>query len=160
MTVNHNDKSGMPHWMGNFPNPSDKKVPIVIRKQDAKPLIYGRGRHLDSTPLYISTDNIGYLGEYTVPAGEYFDPPDVHPGDECYYCLEGTAHLFDPVHGDVVVLNPGDALLIPKGTWHVGFNFGDKPFRLIALVAPSIWSEDDMGLDVNFKGKQAFYKGE
>jgi len=75
-------------------------------------------------------------------------------------CISGTAHLFDPVNGDVVVLNPGDALLIPKGTWHVGFNFGDKPFRLLALVAPHIWSAEDQGLDVYFKGKQAFYKGE
>ena len=60
MIDNHNDKPGMPYWMGNFPNPPGKKV----------------------------------------------------------------------------------------------------SFRLIALVAPSIWSGDDMCLDVNFKGKQAFYKGE
>jgi oxalate decarboxylase/phosphoglucose isomerase-like protein (cupin superfamily) len=160
MTEKNKKSSGMPEWMGSYPNPPEKKVPVVRRRTDAKPLVYGRGRHLDSTPLYISTDRIGYFGEYTVPPGEYFDPPDVHPGDECYYCIAGTAHLFDPVHGDVVVLNPGDALLIPKGVWHVGFNFGDKPFRLLALVAPHIWSEEDQGLDVNFRGKQAFYKGE
>ena len=160
MVEKNKDKSGMPSWMGNYPEWSGKKVPVIRRREDAKTLVYGKGRRLDSTPLYISTDKVGYLGEYTVPPGEYFDPPDVHPGDECYYCLEGIAHLFDPVHGEVVVLKPGDALLIPKGTWHVGFNFGDIPFRLVALVAPHIWSEDDMGLDVEFKGKQAFYKGE
>jgi oxalate decarboxylase/phosphoglucose isomerase-like protein (cupin superfamily) len=160
MTDKNKKTSRMPEWMGSYPNPPGKKAPVIRRKADAKPLVYGRGRHLDSTPLYISTDKIGYLGEYTVPPGEYFDPPDVHPGDECYYCIAGTAHLFDPVHGDVVELNPGDALLIPKGVWHVGFNFGDKPFRLLALVAPHIWSEEDQGLDVNFKGERAFYKGE
>jgi hypothetical protein len=32
------------------------------------------------------------------------------------------------------------------------------PFRLIALVAPSIWSEDDMGLDVNLKVSKLFIK--
>jgi len=150
----------MPEWIGAYPYKKDKKRPVVIRKEGRKPLIYGRGNNLDTTPLSISTDKIGYLGEYTVPPGSYFDPPDIHPGDECYYCLEGTAHLFNPESGEVVELNPGDALLIPKGTWHVGFNFGDKNFRLLALVAPSIWSEDDMGLDVNYGKKQAFYKGE
>jgi gentisate 1,2-dioxygenase len=152
--------NGMPEWMGTYPHKKDKKRPVVIRKEDRKPLIYGRGNNLDTTPLSISTDKIGYLGEYTVPPGSYFDPPDIHPGDECYYCLAGTAHLFNPESGEVVELNPGDALLIPKGTWHVGFNFGDTNFRLIALVAPSIWSEDDMGLDVNYCGEQAFYKGQ
>ncbi len=160
MAEKEKNNSEMPEWMGAYPYPKNKKRPVVIRKADRKPLIYGRGNKLDTTPLSISTDKIGYLGEYTVPPGSYFDPPDIHPGDECYYCLEGTAHLFDPVTGDVVELNPGDALLIPKGTWHIGFNFGDKNFRLLALVAPSIWSEDDMGLDVNYSGKQAFYKGE
>ncbi|MBM3705751.1 MAG: cupin domain-containing protein [Actinobacteria bacterium] len=150
----------MPEWMGAYPNPKEKKKPIVIRNEDKKFLIYGRGRNLDTTPLSVSTDRIGYLGEYSVPPGSYFDPPDIHPGDECYYCLEGTAHLFDPVSGDVVELNPGDALLIPKGTWHIGFNFGAIPFRLIALVVPFIWSADDMGLDVNYRGNYAFYKGE
>jgi len=160
MKEDEKNNKRMPSWMGNYPNSIIKKVPVVIRKRDTKPLVYGRKNRLDSTPLYISTDKIGYFGEYTVPAGSYFDPPDVHPGDECYYCIEGIAHIFDPVHGEVIVLKPGDALLIPKGTWHVGFNFGDKPFRLLALVAPRIWSEEDMGLDVNFKGRQAFYKGD
>ena len=151
--------TGMPEWICNYPLSSDMKKPILVRKKDKKPLIYGKGKHLDSTPLYISTNRI-YLGEYTVPPGEYFDPPDLHTGDECYYCLEGVAHIFNPVNGDVVELNPGDALLIPEGTWHVGYNFGDKNFRLVALIAPSIWSEGDMGIKVNFEGKQAFYKSE
>ena len=142
-------KDKMPEWMGGYPDRKEKKKPIVIRKEDKKFLIYGRGNKLDTTPLSVSTDRIGYLGEYSVPPGSYFDPPDIHPGDECYYCLEGTAHLFDPVSGDVVELNPGDALLIPRGTWHVGFNFGDAPFRLLALVAPYIWYVEEMGLDVN-----------
>ena len=159
MNNKKNKSAQMPDWIGNYPNPANKKVPVVIRKQDGKPLVYGRGRHLDSTPCYISTDKV-YLGEYTVPPGSYFDPPDIHPGDECYYCLEGTAHIFDPIYGDVIELNAGDALLIPKGTWHIGFNFGDVNFRVIAIVAPSIWSEDDMGLEVNFTGESAFYKGQ
>jgi len=154
------ENSDMPEWMKGYPNPNDKKVPSVIRKGDRRPLIYGRGDKLDTTPLYFSTDKIGYFGEYTVPPGSFFDPPDVHPGDECYYCIEGTAHLFDPDTGEVVELNPGDALLIPKGTWHIGFNFGEVNFRLIALVAPAIWSSEDQGLDVNYDRKEKYYKGD
>lgn len=157
------DKPSIPEWMGNYPFPPDKKKPALIKKDDKVSLIYGLGKHLDSTPMYVSTDRL-YFCEYTVPAGAYFDPPDVHTGDECYYCVEGVATLFDPVHGEVFEMNPGDALLIPKGTWHVGFNFGKVNFRIIAFIAPSIWSdassddEDAMGLEVEFKGKPVFYK--
>jgi len=156
-----NKSSNIPEWLGNYPFHHSKKRPVVIKKGDEKALIFGRGGHLDSTPMYISTDRI-FLGEYTVPPGDYFDPPDIHPGDECYFCLEGTAVIFDPVHGDAIELNEGDALLIPEGTWHVGFNFGSKNFRIIAIVAPKTWSDDKdgMGTDVVFKGKPVFYKGE
>src|SRR3989304_560561 len=98
--------------MGKYPCPHDRKRPTVIRKENAVSLIYGRGDHLDSSPMYISTDKI-YLGEYTVPPGEYFEPPDVHAGDECYFCLEGTAIIFDPVHGDAVEMNPAEAAGLP-----------------------------------------------
>lgn len=156
-------ESSIPDWMGNHPFPPNRKKPAVIRKDKKVSPIYGLGEHLDSTPMYVSTDKL-YFCEYTVPSGGYFDPPDVHTGDECYYCLEGTATLFDPVHGEVFEMMLGDVLLIPKGTWHIGFNFGDKNFRIIAFIAPSIWSEaegddeDAMGLEVEFKGKPGFYK--
>jgi len=151
--------SSIPEWMGKYPCPPDRKRPTVIRKENAVSLIYGRGDHLDSTPMYISTDKI-YLGEYTVPPGEYFEPPDVHAGDECYFCLEGTAIIFDPVHGDAIEMNPGDGLLIPKGTWHQGFNFGDKNFRIVAVIAPKAWDDEaeGKGISVDFKGKPQFFK--
>ncbi len=147
--------------MGSYPFPPDKKKPAVIGKQDWVSLVYGKGDHIDSTPMYISTDKL-YFCEYTVTPGNYFDPPGVHTGDECYYCLEGAATIFDPVNGDVIEMEEGDALLIPKGTWHIGFNFGEKPFRVITLVAPSIWSDSDegMGLDIRFDRKPKYYKGE
>jgi len=146
----------IPSWIGNYPFPPDQKKPILIRKGDQISQIYGEGNHLDTTPIYVSTDKI-LLGEYTVPPGQFFDPPDIHAGDECYYCLEGVATIFDPVHGDVVQMTPGSALLIPKGTWHQGFNFGDKNFRLIAVIAPKPWS-DEMGTAIVFEGKSQFYK--
>jgi mannose-6-phosphate isomerase-like protein (cupin superfamily) len=156
--MNLKKNSKMPEWMGNFPVSAKNKKPFLVKKGQKKSLIYGRGNNLDITPVYISTDKIGFFGEYSIPPGGHFDPPDIHAGDECYYCLEGTAHIFNPESGQVVELNKGDALLIPKGTWHVGFNFSSKNFRLLAVIVPLVWSEDDMGLEVDFKGRQLFYK--
>ena len=64
--------------------------------------------------------------------------------------------MYDPVHGETIVLKTGDGFLIPRGTWHVGYNFGSENFRLITVIAPKAWSD----LNVSFEGKQAFYKGE
>jgi gentisate 1,2-dioxygenase len=150
----------IPDWLKSYPFPSGKKEPIHRKFEEGLQLVYGKdGRLFDYTPLHFISDKI-VLGEYTVPPGEHFTPPDVHPGDECYYCLEGNAVIFDPVHGDAIEMNPGDALYIPKGTFHAGYNFGNVNFRILAVLAPKIWSEDDMGVDIEFKEKPLYYKGE
>ena len=141
-----------PEWMGRLPFPPDLKRPAHL-KDGAKKIAYGKGDNPVSVTIYADTDRI-YFSEYSVSPGAWFEPPDIHAGDECYYCIEGTAVLFDPVHGDVFEMNPGDALLIPKGTWHQGFNFGSKAFRLITIIAPKAWEN----VDVNFRGKPAYYK--
>lgn len=146
--------SKVPEWMGNFPFPPDKKRPVVMNRERAIKIAYGEGERPVSVIVYADTNRL-YFSEYTVKPGGWFEPPDIHAGDECYYCLEGTATLFDPVHGEVFELNPGDALLIPKGTWHQGYNFGDKNFRLITMIAPKAWAD----VDVNFTGKAVYYKG-
>lgn len=56
--------------------------------------------------------------------------------------------MFDPIHRETFILNPGDGFLIPKGTWHVGYNFGKENFRIIAGIPPKAWAD----LDVNFRG--------
>ena len=154
------NKKEMPEWLKSYPFPPGKKEPMLRKFEDGLQLVYGKnGKIFDYTPIHFITDRL-VLGEYTVPPGEYFEPPDVHPGDECYYCLEGSAVIFDPLHGDALEMNPGDGLLIPKGTWHVGFNFGNVNFRLLAVLAPKIWSEEEMGIDIEFKGKALYYKGD
>lgn len=150
-----NPKDNIPEWMGKLPFPPDKKRPAVIKREDSISIVFGRGGNPISVIVFADTNRL-YFSEYSIKPGSWFDPPDIHAGDEVYYCLEGTATMFDPVSGDVIELNPGDGLLIPKGTWHVGYNFGDKNFRLITVIAPKAWAD----VDVRFEGKQSFYKGE
>jgi mannose-6-phosphate isomerase-like protein (cupin superfamily) len=149
------NKAKIPSWMGNLPFPPDKKKPKVIRKEDVVNTVYGKGDKPIKVTVVADTNRL-YFSDYSIKPGGWFEPPDIHAGDEVYYCLEGEATMFDPVHGDTFVLREGDGFLIPKGTWHVGYNFGDKPFRLLTIIAPKAWAD----LNVNFEGRQAFYKGE
>lgn len=159
-TMEKKGSSTIPDWMGNHPFPPGEKKPFLLTRNLELPYLFGEDPNIDFTPQYFSTDKIS-LGEYTVPPGGYFAPPDIHAGDECYYCLEGEAVLFGPESGDVFEMRPGDALLIPKGTWHQAFNFSDRPFRLICVIAPRGWADDDgMGTAVKYSGPYRFYKGE
>lgn len=153
--MSEDKKAKAPDWMGNLPFPPDKKRPIVIGKKDVKNTVYGKGDRPIKVTVVVDTDKF-YFSDYSIKPGSWFEPPDIHAGDEIYYCLSGEATMFDPVHGDTFVLKPGDGFLIPKGVWHVGYNFGPENFRLLTIIAPKAWSD----LDVNFKGRQAFYKGE
>ena len=151
----NNKKAKIPDWMGNLPFPPDKKRPKVIRKEDVVNTVYGMGDKPIKVTIVADTNRL-YFSDYSIKPGGWFEPPDIHAGDEVYYCLEGEATMFDPVHGDTFVMKEGDGFLIPKGTWHVGYNFGDKPFRLLTIIAPKAWAD----LNVNFEGYQAFYKSQ
>jgi mannose-6-phosphate isomerase-like protein (cupin superfamily) len=155
MSNDKKNENSNSEFMSNWPLPYTKKRPFVIRKSDEKSMVYGKGERPITNIVFAGTDKI-YFGEYSVKPGSWFEPPDIHAGDEVYYCLSGTATMFDPVHGETFILKPGDSLLIPKGTWHVGFNFSNENFRIVAVIAPKAWSD----LDVNFSEKQAFYKSE
>lgn len=153
MVKDNEKKSNEPDWMGKLPFPPDKKKPARLNRDEIVKIAYGKGNRPVSVTIYADTDRL-YFSEYSVKPGGWFEPPDIHAGDECYYCLEGTATMFDPVHGEVIDLNPGDAMIIPKGAWHQGFNFGEKNFRLITIIAPKAWAD----VDVNFTGRPAYYK--
>jgi mannose-6-phosphate isomerase-like protein (cupin superfamily) len=153
--MGENKKSNEPEWMGKLPFPPGKKKPVRLSRDKIVKIAYGKGNRPVTVTIYADTDRL-YFSEYSVKPGSWFEPPDIHAGDECYYCLEGTATMFDPVHGEVIDMSPGDAMVIPKGAWHQGYNFGEKNFRLITIIAPKAWAD----VDVNFKGKPAYYKGE
>jgi mannose-6-phosphate isomerase-like protein (cupin superfamily) len=155
MGNNKEKKSGLPEWMGNLPCPPDKKRPCFLKGDNIKETVYGKGNKPITITVLADTDRF-YFSEYSIKPGSWFEPPDIHEGDEIYYCLSGEATMYDPVHGETIVLKPGDGFIIPQGVWHVGYNFGSENFRLITVIAPKAWSD----LNVSFEGKQAFYKGE
>jgi mannose-6-phosphate isomerase-like protein (cupin superfamily) len=155
-------KSPMPEWVGNQPFPPEKKRPCLIPRDLEIPQIFGvKGDpNIIFSELYFSTDRI-VLAEFTVPPGGRFGVPDIHAGDETYYCREGNGIVFDPESGDVIEMKKGDALLIPKGTRHQAFNFTAKPFVVVCAIAPQGWADDDgMGTAISYSGPYRVFKDE
>lgn len=76
---------------GNHPLNVPKNQPMRIGHEQVGYFTYPDIEYLaasDLNCLYISTDKLT-LGYYEFQGGGQFDPPDHHPGDECYYILEG-----------------------------------------------------------------------
>jgi len=90
--------------------------------------------------------------------GEFFDPPDIHVGDEVYYLTKGQANLFNPETGEVLNAEEGDFVHIPVGMWHQVWNFGDKKVTFINWITPQLWSDEERGTSINFEKKSAFCK--
>ena len=66
-----------------FPFDPDKKVPMLIRKQDYSTALYppNDASTSDNTFTIITTDTF-MLGIYELAPGSCFMPLDIHPGDE------------------------------------------------------------------------------
>lgn len=151
-------QSSMPYWLGRHPfEPADKR-PVHLGRGGTIPRIVGKGSHRIGTHLYLSTDRITCT-DFCVQPGEYFEPPDIHSGDEVYFVLEGTATVLNPETGEVLRVEQGESLLIPKGTWHQTYNFGNRQLVIACTFAPKIWSEDDRGVSIEFEGQPVYYKG-
>lgn len=151
------NKASFPEWAGRYPFEPDKKRPMVLSRQTAIPRIYGYAQHRIATYLHISTDRIS-CAEFSVSPGEYFEPPDIHSGDEVYYMLEGTATVLNPETGQVYTVEQGDFFYISKGTWHQTYNYTVKTITIICSFAPRMWPED-AELAIEFKGTPVYYKG-
>ena len=82
----NNKKAKIPDWMGNLPFPPDKKRPKVIRKEDVVSTVYGKGDKPIKVTIVADT-NRPYFSDYSIKPGGWFEPPDIHAGDEVYYCL-------------------------------------------------------------------------
>ena len=126
-------------WIGTTPFPPDKKKPMLIR-EPAVVTVYGIGDERISPQVWVSTDKI-LISQWTVPAGQSFQPADIHAGDEPYYVAEGTATIVNHETGQVTVAKAGDCMLIPAGTWHLVHNFTEEPVRIIAIIAGKVWEE-------------------
>ena len=133
----------LPDFFGRFPFPPDRKRPAMVRRQDMRTFIYPLTSrdHSDLNWVLASTDKV-FSAMYQIPPGGKFEPADIHDGDEPYYILEGTLTMRNPDTGQVVVVGQGEALFIPKGAWHQGYNFTDKDLKILVMIAPQIWGKD------------------
>jgi mannose-6-phosphate isomerase-like protein (cupin superfamily) len=54
--------------------------------------------------------------------------------DEYSLVLEGRLGVFQD--DEVVVAEPGELVLKPRGRWHTFWNAGDQPLRILELIVP------------------------
>ena len=144
---------------GNHPFSPDKKRPIHIRGELIKQFIYPEERPYasDLNYLYVSTDKLT-VGTWQLGPGGTYDPPDLHAGDEVYYVLEGTLTEHNPVLGEFTNVNKGEALLLPEGGYHKGYNFSQDIMKILYVIAPKIWLDQEPPMD--FAGENMkMYKG-
>jgi len=123
-----------------YPFPPDKKRPVVVTKDKTIVEIYPPDKPYSSNIVWVwvSTDKITQT-MYQLSPGAFFGPPDAHAGDEIYYVLEGTLTVLAPETGTVNEVHRGEALLIPKDSYHQGYNFTDKIVKVLCLIAPLMW---------------------
>ena len=143
---------------GNYPFPPDQKRPIHIRGDLIKHFIYPdeRPHFSDLNYLYVSTDKLT-VGSWQLPPGATYDPPDLHAGDEVYYILDGKLTEHNPLIGEFMQVNKGEALLLPMHGYHKGYNFEPEFMRALYIIAPKIWEDQVPPMD--FEGKMKMYKG-
>jgi len=60
--------------------------------------------------------------------------------EEIYFVLKGSGRM--EVDGDMRIIRPGDAVLIPPGAWHTLDNNGSSELRILCCCSPP-YSHDD-----------------
>lgn len=144
---------------GNHPFTAEKKEkPMCIRKEACGYFTYPDFEICtsDLNTLYLSTPEMT-VGYYELAPGSKFAPPDHHPGDEIYYIMEGELWEVNPITGQNVHLMPGDALLIPFGAAHGGYNFGKTRMKAVFALAPNMVTGQNFPTDLT--GKWRVLKG-
>lgn len=140
---------------GNHPFNVPKNQPMRIGHEQVGYFTYPDMEYLafsDLNCMFISTDKLT-LGYYEFQGGGQFDPPDHHPGDECYYILEGQLTETNYYSGQACTLNPDDVLLIPHGAAHGGHNFSDHKMRAVFALAPNMVKPGDQTFPTDLVGK-------
>lgn len=139
-----------------YPFPPGEKMPVVVSESDAIAEIYPPDKPFSSNIVWVwvSTDKITQTMFQLTP-GAFFSPPDCHAGDEMYYVLKGTLTEMQPELGQVIEAKRGDAILIPKGSFHQSYNFGDEEAKILCLIAPRMWDE---GPAPKMDGEPKLYK--
>lgn len=84
------------------------------------------------------------LAEATIEAGERTQRHYHRESEEFYYLLSGTGDM--EIDGEHRTVGPGDAVLIPAGSWHQITAAADAPVRMLVCCAPP-YSHDDTFLE-------------
>jgi mannose-6-phosphate isomerase-like protein (cupin superfamily) len=129
--------------MGRLPFPPESKRPVVITPDMEVTTIYGVEPHQILVQKFVSTDKIT-MGVFIVQPGQWFEPPGIHPADEFYYILAGTATVLEPSTGNTFQVCQGETFFIPKGTWHQVFNFEDRDVKILSTSAPVQYTADSL----------------
>jgi quercetin dioxygenase-like cupin family protein len=90
--------------------------------------------------VHVSNDAIHQLVFVLPPGGSFRHSDDyrtIFAADVVYHVLKGTLAVADPETGEVQRLAAGETLLIPRDTWHHGFNCGTEPAHAIECIAPA-----------------------
>ena len=152
--------ANVPSWIGNYPRPKDEQRPCIMKQKDLWTYLYTEAHPetSDLNWLIASTENMT-VGEYQLAPGSHFSPADVHAGDEIYYVLKGQVTMFQPESGQVVVVNQGEGILMPRGCPHIGYNFTEGESLMLYVIAPKIWDESADVPD-DYTGVKKLYKYE
>ncbi|MBR4471766.1 MAG: cupin domain-containing protein [Erysipelotrichaceae bacterium] len=149
-----------PEWMCIYPYKKEEKRSCVMKQSELKKFLYTEEtiETSDLNWLVASTDSMT-VGEYQLAPGTHFAPADVHAGDEIYYVLKGQVTMFQPAMGQVVVVNEKEGILMPKGCPHIGYNFGETEARMLYVIAPKAWDENNE-IPLEYTGDMKVYKYE
>lgn len=80
------------------------------------------------------------LAEATLEPGQATQRHYHRASEEIYFVLKGSGEL--ELDGERRHVRPGDAALIPPGTWHTLENDGTSELRILCCCAPP-YSHDD-----------------
>ena len=147
-----------PYWLGNYPFKAKEKRPCLLKKTEGLPRTYGVEPNDIHVCLHVSTDKIT-CSEFHVCPGKFFDPPDIHSGDEAYYISKGTATVLNPDDGSVHIAEEGDFVLIPEGVWHQAFNFSADKLEVLTMFGKDMLAFDHDWPNIRYPGDPSHFKG-
>jgi mannose-6-phosphate isomerase-like protein (cupin superfamily) len=80
------------------------------------------------------------LAEATLEPGQATERHYHRDTEEIYYVVAGSGEM--ELDGELAVVGPGEAILIPPGAWHRIRATGREPLRILCCCAPPYRHED------------------
>ena len=66
--------------------------------------------------------------------------------------------MLNPQTGRAFQVKKGEGFVIQPNTWHQAYNFTDETVSILGVIAPSIWSQEDRGSEIEYLEESRFYK--